>query len=323
MPQPPAPSSRPRPRVRAKSPRTALHTRGPERSLVGSLRSWLPGHPASQWEVTSCPCTRRRSGSVRRGPGHSQGQAHLQVVGKASATAVTTVRGRGLCGHGHRHGREHRLRDPQGRGRVTARSPPQGTTESRYRCGARGLPIGSQSRPPRKAPDISSGRGEPHAGDQEARPGLPAPSVPVTGQMSKLSFRGSEGDSTPTPHGHTLGRHREARLLSRGRAFGWEPRGPSPRPGTDARPSGRLLTGHAPRSAIRISRKGRHALLNLCLHAALTFTAFAGGINRTQYPTLCQAVSAAAGPAGGGVGSPPCCERRPGCGTGALGEPSG
>lgn len=52
---------------------------------------------------------------------------------------------------------------------------------------------------------------------------------------------------------------------------------------------------HVSRSAIRISRKGRHTLLNLCLHAALTFTAFAGGINRTKYRTLCQAVSAARG----------------------------
>uniref|UniRef100_A0A2K6S7S7 Adhesion G protein-coupled receptor A1 n=1 Tax=Saimiri boliviensis boliviensis TaxID=39432 RepID=A0A2K6S7S7_SAIBB len=44
------------------------------------------------------------------------------------------------------------------------------------------------------------------------------------------------------------------------------------------------------RSAIRISRKGRHTLLNFCFHAALTFTVFAGGINRTKYPILCQAV---------------------------------
>lgn len=50
-------------------------------------------------------------------------------------------------------------------------------------------------------------------------------------------------------------------------------------------------------SAIRISRKGRHALLNFCLQAALTFTVFAGGINRTKYPVLCQAVSATS-PAG-------------------------
>lgn len=46
-------------------------------------------------------------------------------------------------------------------------------------------------------------------------------------------------------------------------------------------------------SAIRISRKGRHALLNFCFHAALTFTVFAGGINRTQHPILCQAVGIA------------------------------
>nr|XP_012602446.1 adhesion G protein-coupled receptor A1 [Microcebus murinus]XP_012602447.1 adhesion G protein-coupled receptor A1 [Microcebus murinus] len=43
-------------------------------------------------------------------------------------------------------------------------------------------------------------------------------------------------------------------------------------------------------SAIRISRKGRHTLLNFCFHAALTFTVFAGGINRTKFPVLCQAV---------------------------------
>ncbi|XP_004265743.1 adhesion G protein-coupled receptor A1 [Orcinus orca] len=43
-------------------------------------------------------------------------------------------------------------------------------------------------------------------------------------------------------------------------------------------------------SAIRISRKGRHTLLNFCFHAALTFSVFAGGINRTTYPILCQAV---------------------------------
>ncbi|XP_034342725.1 adhesion G protein-coupled receptor A1 [Arvicanthis niloticus] len=46
-------------------------------------------------------------------------------------------------------------------------------------------------------------------------------------------------------------------------------------------------------SAIRISRKGRHALLNFCFHAALTFTVFAGGINRTKHPILCQAVGIA------------------------------
>uniref|UniRef100_A0A8C9QTG4 G-protein coupled receptors family 2 profile 2 domain-containing protein n=1 Tax=Spermophilus dauricus TaxID=99837 RepID=A0A8C9QTG4_SPEDA len=44
------------------------------------------------------------------------------------------------------------------------------------------------------------------------------------------------------------------------------------------------------RSAIRISRKGRHTLLNFCFHAALTFTVFAGGINRTKHPILCQGV---------------------------------
>ncbi|KAF6107316.1 adhesion G protein-coupled receptor A1 [Phyllostomus discolor] len=47
------------------------------------------------------------------------------------------------------------------------------------------------------------------------------------------------------------------------------------------------------RSAIRISRKGRHTLLNFCLHAALTCAVFAGGINRTAHPVLCQAVGIA------------------------------
>ncbi|XP_034519539.1 adhesion G protein-coupled receptor A1 [Ailuropoda melanoleuca] len=43
-------------------------------------------------------------------------------------------------------------------------------------------------------------------------------------------------------------------------------------------------------NTIRISRKGRHTLLNFCFHAALTFTVFAGGVNRTKYPVVCQAV---------------------------------
>lgn len=45
-------------------------------------------------------------------------------------------------------------------------------------------------------------------------------------------------------------------------------------------------------SAIRISRKGWHMLLNFCFHTALTFAVFAGGINRIKYPIICQAVSA-------------------------------
>lgn len=32
-------------------------------------------------------------------------------------------------------------------------------------------------------------------------------------------------------------------------------------------------------------------LLNFCMHTALTFSVFAGGINHTKYPGLCQAVS--------------------------------
>lgn len=47
-----------------------------------------------------------------------------------------------------------------------------------------------------------------------------------------------------------------------------------------------------PPSAIRISRKGWHMLLNFCFHTALTFAVFAGGINRIKYPIICQAVSA-------------------------------
>ena len=47
-----------------------------------------------------------------------------------------------------------------------------------------------------------------------------------------------------------------------------------------------------PASAIRISRKGWHVLLNFCFHTALTFAVFAGGINRIKYPIICQAVSA-------------------------------
>ncbi|XP_058155586.2 adhesion G protein-coupled receptor A1 [Dasypus novemcinctus] len=54
-----------------------------------------------------------------------------------------------------------------------------------------------------------------------------------------------------------------------------------------------MLTYVVHQSAIRISRKGRHTLLNFCFHAALTFAVFAGGINRTQQPTLCQAVGMA------------------------------
>ncbi|XP_025253088.1 adhesion G protein-coupled receptor A1 [Theropithecus gelada] len=51
-----------------------------------------------------------------------------------------------------------------------------------------------------------------------------------------------------------------------------------------------VITYIVHQSAIRISRRGRHTLLNFCFHAALTFTVFAGGINRTKYPILCQAV---------------------------------
>ncbi|XP_037660630.1 adhesion G protein-coupled receptor A1 isoform X2 [Choloepus didactylus] len=51
-----------------------------------------------------------------------------------------------------------------------------------------------------------------------------------------------------------------------------------------------ILTYLVHQSAIRISRRGRHTLLNFCFHAALTFAVFAGGVNRTKHPVLCQAV---------------------------------
>ncbi|XP_054974891.1 adhesion G protein-coupled receptor A1 [Sorex araneus] len=51
-----------------------------------------------------------------------------------------------------------------------------------------------------------------------------------------------------------------------------------------------VITYLVHQSAIRISREGRHVLLNFCVHTALTFSVFAGGINHTKYPGLCQAV---------------------------------
>ncbi|XP_072485236.1 adhesion G protein-coupled receptor A1 isoform X2 [Notamacropus eugenii] len=51
-----------------------------------------------------------------------------------------------------------------------------------------------------------------------------------------------------------------------------------------------ILTYIVHHSTIRISRKGWHMLLNFSFHTALTFAVFAGGINRTQYPIVCQAV---------------------------------
>ncbi|XP_056464821.1 adhesion G protein-coupled receptor A1-like [Gadus chalcogrammus] len=53
-----------------------------------------------------------------------------------------------------------------------------------------------------------------------------------------------------------------------------------------------IITYIVHHSAIRISRKGWHVLLNFCFHTALTFAVFAGGINRIKYPIICQAVSA-------------------------------
>uniref|UniRef100_A0A8C7RGW7 Adhesion G protein-coupled receptor A1 n=1 Tax=Oncorhynchus mykiss TaxID=8022 RepID=A0A8C7RGW7_ONCMY len=51
-----------------------------------------------------------------------------------------------------------------------------------------------------------------------------------------------------------------------------------------------IITYIVHHSTIRISRKGWHMLLNFCFHTALTFTVFAGGINRIKYPIICQAV---------------------------------
>ncbi|XP_048126309.1 adhesion G protein-coupled receptor A3 [Alosa alosa] len=51
-----------------------------------------------------------------------------------------------------------------------------------------------------------------------------------------------------------------------------------------------IITYIVHHSAIRISRKGWHMLLNFCFHTALTFAVFAGGINRIKYPMICQAV---------------------------------
>ncbi|XP_039994622.1 adhesion G protein-coupled receptor A3 isoform X1 [Xiphias gladius] len=51
-----------------------------------------------------------------------------------------------------------------------------------------------------------------------------------------------------------------------------------------------IITYIVHHSAIRISRKGWHMLLNFCFHTALTFAVFAGGINRIKYPIICQAL---------------------------------
>ncbi|XP_030627297.1 adhesion G protein-coupled receptor A3 isoform X2 [Chanos chanos] len=51
-----------------------------------------------------------------------------------------------------------------------------------------------------------------------------------------------------------------------------------------------IITYIVHHSTIRISRKGWHMLLNFCFHTALTFAVFAGGINRINYPFICQAV---------------------------------
>ncbi|XP_017951424.2 adhesion G protein-coupled receptor A1 [Xenopus tropicalis] len=51
-----------------------------------------------------------------------------------------------------------------------------------------------------------------------------------------------------------------------------------------------IITYIVHHSTIRISRKGWHMLLNFCFNTALTFAVFAGGINRTNYPIVCQSV---------------------------------
>lgn len=154
-----------------------------------------------------------------------------------------------------------------------------------------------------------SEREELHPGDQEllpppprdrAGPGRPRPSSARLSEIAQKPPRpdaGVQGELTPTPS-CTPGRLGTAhppfprRVLRFFRPSPAGARSLQPRPHAALR---RRLRGDVcvPHSAIRISRRGRHALLNLCLHAALTFTVFAGGINRTKYPTLCQAVSAA------------------------------
>ncbi|XP_072883623.1 adhesion G protein-coupled receptor A3 isoform X3 [Hemitrygon akajei] len=51
-----------------------------------------------------------------------------------------------------------------------------------------------------------------------------------------------------------------------------------------------IITYIVHHSTIRISRKGWHMLLNFCFHTGLTCAVYAGGINRTKYPIICQAV---------------------------------
>ncbi|XP_069755672.1 adhesion G protein-coupled receptor A3 isoform X2 [Narcine bancroftii] len=51
-----------------------------------------------------------------------------------------------------------------------------------------------------------------------------------------------------------------------------------------------IITYIVHHSTIRIRRKGWHMLLNFCFHSALTCAVYAGGINRTKYPIICQAV---------------------------------
>lgn len=154
-----------------------------------------------------------------------------------------------------------------------------------------------------------SEREELHPGDQELLPPPPRDRVgpgrprPSSARLSEIAQKpprpdaGVQGELTPTPS-CTPGRLGTAhppfprRVLRFFRPSPAGARSLQPRPHAALR---RRLRGDVcvPHSAIRISRRGRHALLNLCLHAALTFTVFAGGINRTKYPTLCQAVSAA------------------------------
>lgn len=178
-----------------------------------------------------------------------------------------------------------------------------------------------------------SEREEVHPRDQELPPPPPCdwagPGCPrsSSARLSETAQKPShpdtvvQGELTPPPGPHARRARHGPFAAPSARSFGvW----PSPAGAHGLQPGSRAhavprrwLRGdiHVPRRAIRISRRGRHALLNLCLHAALTFTAFAGGINRTESPTLCQAVSAVpvfilpqrervyGTPRGGGVGT--------------------
>lgn len=211
-------------------------------------------------------------------------------------------------GHGRSRARGRRLGRVQGSRVVAeawavgmARSQPQATPESGSGRGEQGRSwsvshsflSGCQTPP-------GSEREELHPRDQElpppppcewAGPGCPRPPparLPemAQGPVAHTTPRAARQAGSARPIRRSL-----SRVLRGVRPSPAGARGLQPGPHAALR---RRLRGDVcvPHSAIRISRRGRHTLLNLCLHAALTFTVFAGGINRTKHPALCQAVSA-------------------------------